>query len=89
MGVSTDPRLGLGLGHQDHPLLGQQVRAIASGTVGRLMAVVVEEVPTHRGTRRARLAYIRRDGGGRELATAVGNIEQFDGIPGDPGKKAG
>ncbi|MCY0924202.1 hypothetical protein [Streptomyces sp. H27-H5] len=85
--MSTDPRLGLGLGHQDHPLLGRQVRDTASGTVGKLMAVVVEEVPTHRGPRRVRLAYLRRDGGGRELATAVGNIERFDGVPGEPGKR--
>ncbi|MFD3546553.1 hypothetical protein ACFWUW_13240 [Streptomyces sp. NPDC058655] len=66
---------GNGFGHEDHPLLGRPVRDIASGAEGRLMAVVVEEVATHAGPRRTRRAYIRPEGGGRELATAVGNVE--------------
>lgn len=68
----------LGYGHEDHPLLGHRVRDIASGTEGKLMAVVREEVPTHRGPRWTRRAYIRPEAGGRELTTAVGNIQPLE-----------
>ncbi|MER5482903.1 hypothetical protein ABT024_06765 [Streptomyces sp. NPDC002812] len=59
----------------DHPLLGQHVRDVASGTEGKLVAVVREEVrriygePTY-----APIAYIRM-ASGRELTTAAANIE--------------
>ncbi|MFF3089955.1 hypothetical protein ACFVRB_33705 [Streptomyces nojiriensis] len=65
----------LGFGHEAHPWLGHLVRDVASGTEGLLMAVVVEEVATHDGPRWTRRAYIRPQGGGLELPTAVGNIE--------------
>lgn len=65
----------LGLGHEEHPLLGHRVRDIASGTEGELMAVVLEEVATHTGPRWTRRAYIRPKAGGRELPTALDNIE--------------
>ncbi len=65
----------LGFGHEAHPLIGQLVRDVASGTEGLLMAVVVEEVATHDGTHWTRRAYIRPRSGGRELPTAVNNIE--------------
>ncbi|MBT2539755.1 hypothetical protein J7E99_03295 [Streptomyces sp. ISL-44] len=65
----------MGFGHEAHPLIGRLVRDVASGTEGLLMAVVVEEVATHDGRRWTRRAYIRPPGGGRELPTAVGNIE--------------
>ncbi|MET9324997.1 hypothetical protein ABZX75_33370 [Streptomyces sp. NPDC003038] len=65
-----------GDGHEEHPLLGRLVRDIPSGTEGRLMAVVREELPTHTGTPRfTRRAYIRPTVGGVEIATAVDNIE--------------
>ncbi|MFD5891703.1 hypothetical protein ACFWHQ_37875 [Streptomyces sp. NPDC060334] len=65
----------LGFGHEEHPLLGRRVRDIASGTEGELMAVVLEDVSTHRGPCWTRRAYIRPAGGGTELPTAIGNIE--------------
>lgn len=65
----------LGFGHEEHPLLGRRVRDVASGTKGDLTAVVREEVATHTGRRWTRCAYIRPEVGGRELPTAVGNIE--------------
>ncbi|MBT2478179.1 hypothetical protein [Streptomyces sp. ISL-94] len=65
----------LGFGHEAHPLLGCLVRDLASGTEGRLMAVVLEEVDTHAGPRWTRRAYIRPVAGGTELATAVANIQ--------------
>ncbi|MFD3809150.1 hypothetical protein ACFWTC_37700 [Streptomyces sp. NPDC058619] len=68
----------LGYGHEDHPLLGRRVRDIASGTEGKLMAVVREEVATHSGPRWTRRAYIRPEAGGRELTTAVGNIQPLE-----------
>ncbi|MEC4573850.1 hypothetical protein [Streptomyces virginiae] len=43
--------------------------------MGKLMAVVLEEVATHTGPRWTRRAYIRPDTGGGEPPTAVGNIE--------------
>ncbi|MFJ3206200.1 hypothetical protein [Streptomyces sp. NPDC086989] len=64
----------LGFGHEEHPLLGRRVRDLASGTEAELMAVVAEEIPDT-GRRWARRAYIRPEAGGRELPTAVGNIE--------------
>ncbi|MFJ4781245.1 hypothetical protein [Streptomyces sp. NPDC088762] len=64
----------LGFGHEAHPLLGHLVRDLASGTEGRLMAVVLEEVDTLVGPRWTRRAYIRPAAGGTELATAVGNV---------------
>ncbi|MFJ3976894.1 hypothetical protein [Streptomyces sp. NPDC090021] len=59
-----------------HPLLRKPVRDIASGTEGTLMAVLMENTanvdqPEHW----AEIAYIRPAGGGRELSTAVTNIE--------------
>lgn len=61
--------------HLAHPLLGQPVRDIASGTEGVLTAVVLEEQPRAVGTPlRVRLAYIRMSNG-REMPTAVANIE--------------
>ncbi|WP_330301369.1 hypothetical protein [Streptomyces sp. NBC_00503] len=61
--------------HLDHPLLHQQVRDIASGTHGKLMAVVREEVRRVCGDPEyARIAYIRMPSG-RELTTAIRNIE--------------
>ncbi|MGW6412204.1 hypothetical protein ACWF95_34125 [Streptomyces vinaceus] len=69
-----------GDGHVDHPLIGHRVRDIASGTEGTLMAVVLEQLPTHSGKpRTARLAYIRPNTGGPELTTAVDNIERIGG----------
>ncbi|MFD5415780.1 hypothetical protein [Streptomyces nojiriensis] len=68
----------LGLGHEEHPLLGRRVRDIASGTEGKLMAVVREEVATHTGPRWTRRAYIRPQAGGRELPTALANIEPLE-----------
>ncbi|MFG2489126.1 MULTISPECIES: hypothetical protein [Streptomyces] len=68
----------LGLGHEEHPLLGHRVRDIASGTEGEPMAVVREEVATHTGPRWTRRAYIRPEAGGRELPTALGNIEPLE-----------
>ncbi|MER6201727.1 hypothetical protein ABT234_30705 [Streptomyces sp. NPDC001586] len=65
----------LGFGHEAHPLIGRLVRDVASGAEGLLMAVVVEEVATQYGPCWTRRAYIRQQGGGRELPTAVGNIE--------------
>ncbi|MBT2404592.1 MULTISPECIES: hypothetical protein [unclassified Streptomyces] len=65
-----------GDGHEAHPLIGRLVRDIASGTEGRLMAVVQEDLPTHTGSlRTTRRAYIRPTAGGRELPTALANIE--------------
>ncbi|MFI5621716.1 hypothetical protein [Streptomyces sp. NPDC051567] len=58
-----------------HPLLGHRVRDIASGLIGELTSVVREEIPMHRGTCQADLAYIRPDAGGTELPTAISNIE--------------
>ncbi|AWZ10455.1 hypothetical protein DRB96_22445 [Streptomyces sp. ICC1] len=63
------------MGREEHPLLGHRVRDIASGTEGELMAVVLEEVDTHTGPHWTRRAYILPETGGRELPTAVGNIE--------------
>ncbi|MFF1496928.1 hypothetical protein [Streptomyces sp. NPDC058304] len=65
----------LGFGHEKYPLPGRRVRDLASGTEGELMAVVREEVATHTGRCWTRRAYIRPEAGGRELPTAVGNIE--------------
>ncbi|MEU6309928.1 hypothetical protein [Streptomyces sp. NPDC047014] len=60
-----------------HALLHKPVRDIASGTEGTLMAVRVENVTAADGpgARWAEIAYIRPAGGGRELTTAVKNIE--------------
>ncbi|MFD7840766.1 hypothetical protein [Streptomyces sp. NPDC059761] len=65
-----------GDGHQQHPLIGRLVRDIASGTEGRLMAVLIEEVPTYTGAvRTSRLAYLRPAAGGVEFPTHLENIE--------------
>ncbi|WP_329449358.1 hypothetical protein OG906_43065 (plasmid) [Streptomyces sp. NBC_01426] len=65
-----------GDGHVEHPLIGRLVRDRHSGTEGRLMAVVREDVPTLTGPRRTtKRAYIRPTGGGREITTAVNEIE--------------
>ncbi|MEU6212978.1 hypothetical protein ABZ891_24180 [Streptomyces sp. NPDC047023] len=59
-----------------HPLLMQPVRDNASGTEGTLMAVLVENTAAAgRPERWAEIAYVRPAGGGRELSTAVSNIE--------------
>ncbi|MCY0956214.1 hypothetical protein [Streptomyces sp. H27-H5] len=61
--------------HLAHPLLGQPVRDIASGTEGELTAVVEEEQErAFAAPLRVRLAYIRM-ASGREMSTAVGNIQ--------------
>ncbi|WP_405827169.1 MULTISPECIES: hypothetical protein [unclassified Streptomyces] len=62
-------------GHEEHDWLGKTVRDIASGTEGKLTAVVNEEKHDHLGrATRVRLAYIKKTDG-RELPTAVTNIE--------------
>ncbi|MCX4808848.1 hypothetical protein OG594_46160 [Streptomyces sp. NBC_01214] len=61
-----------------HPLLGHRVRGIASGIEGEMVAVVREEVATHTGPRWTRHAYIGPEAGGRELPTALGNIEPLE-----------
>lgn len=62
-----------------HPLLRRPVRDIASGTEGTLMAVLVENTAGPEGPDRwAEIAYIRPDGGGVELPTAVANIVATD-----------
>lgn len=59
----------------DHPLLGQQVRDVASGTEGELSAVLHEEVRCLYGKPEyAPIAYIRMPSG-RELTTAAANVE--------------
>ncbi|MFD4740973.1 hypothetical protein ACFWNQ_26925 [Streptomyces virginiae] len=60
--------------HVPHALLHKPVRDIASGTEGILMAVVHENVGTLRD-HWVDIAYIRPARGGRELSTAVANIE--------------
>lgn len=61
--------------HLAHPLLTQQVRDIASGTEGRLMAVVYEEVRRFAGDPEyAPIAYIRMPSG-LELSTSERNVE--------------
>ncbi|WP_369778823.1 hypothetical protein [Streptomyces sp. R33] len=62
---------GLGFNHVPHWLLRKQVRDIASGSEGVLMAVVYENVAV---THWVHLAYIRLPSG-REISTAVDNIE--------------
>ncbi|MGW6685678.1 hypothetical protein [Streptomyces sp. NPDC054961] len=62
--------------HERDPRIGRQVRDIASGTEGELMAIVREEVPNYGGVPMpVCLAYIRPNGGGRELSTAPTNVE--------------
>ncbi|MFB6512130.1 hypothetical protein ACFCW4_02485 [Streptomyces virginiae] len=59
-----------------HALLRRSVRDIASGTEGTLMAVLVENTAAVGLPKRwAEIAYVRPVGGGRELSTAVANIE--------------
>ncbi|MER6388749.1 hypothetical protein ACFXEL_37065 [Streptomyces sp. NPDC059382] len=61
--------------HLPHPLLGQPVRDIASGTEGVLTAVVLEEKErAFAAPLRVRLAYIRM-ASGREMSTAASNIQ--------------
>ncbi|MFE2323570.1 hypothetical protein ACFXD5_06550 [Streptomyces sp. NPDC059385] len=60
--------------HMTHPLLHRRVRDIASGVEGELMAVVNENVSPTGIERWVKLAYIRRSNG-REISTAVGNVE--------------
>ncbi|MGW7142556.1 hypothetical protein [Streptomyces xanthophaeus] len=60
-------------GEVPHRLLHQCVRDIASGAVGELMAVVVEDVG-RTGPYWVELAYIRIPSG-VEITTAVANIE--------------
>ncbi|MFG2716526.1 hypothetical protein ACGFX2_39345 [Streptomyces goshikiensis] len=63
-------------GHEPDPRIGKQVRDIASGTEGELMAVVSEAIPNYEGVpMTVRLAYIRPVGGGREVTTAPPNLE--------------
>lgn len=76
MATNTRTRMG----HEDfehvpHRLLRKRVRDIASGSEGELMAVVHERVDDGGGAERwAELAYVRI-ASGREITTAVGNIE--------------
>ncbi|MFB6616930.1 hypothetical protein ACIGFK_34145 [Streptomyces sp. NPDC085524] len=72
--MNTSEDAAICFGPEAHPLLGRLVRDIASGTEGRLMAVVLEEVATHSGPRWTRRAYVRPAVGGIELATAVANV---------------
>ncbi|WP_327302919.1 hypothetical protein OG730_04440 [Streptomyces sp. NBC_01298] len=59
----------------DHPLLGQPVRDVASGTEGKLVAVVQEVVRRVYGEAvYAPIAYIQM-ASGRELSTAAANVE--------------
>lgn len=60
--------------HVPHPLLRRRVRDIASGVEGELMAVVNENVSPTGIERWVELAYIRRPNG-REISTAVGNVQ--------------
>lgn len=61
--------------HLHHPLLQCRVRDIASGTEGELTAVVYEETGQICGDPLYQcIAYIRMPSG-RELSTAVTNIE--------------
>ncbi|MFG2750644.1 hypothetical protein [Streptomyces xanthophaeus] len=60
-----------------HRLLRQRVRDIASGAEGVLMAVVNENVGSVAYPRWVELAYIRLVSG-REITTAVGNVEAAD-----------
>ncbi|MFB7977749.1 hypothetical protein [Streptomyces vinaceus] len=58
-----------------HALLHRRVRDIASGTEGELMAVQHEDVSGSPAYERwADVAYVRGPSG-REISTAVGNIE--------------
>ncbi|MFZ3473972.1 hypothetical protein ACODT3_06300 [Streptomyces sp. 4.24] len=61
--------------HLAHPLLTRQVRDVASGTEGKLMAVVPEEVRRFCGDPDyAPIAYIRMPSG-LELSTSERNVE--------------
>ncbi|MFD4244484.1 hypothetical protein ACFWP3_23245 [Streptomyces sp. NPDC058525] len=57
-----------------HPLLRTRVRDIASGVEGELMAVINENVSQTGVEHWIELAYIRGPSG-REVSTAVGNVE--------------
>ncbi|MFD5618213.1 hypothetical protein [Streptomyces yangpuensis] len=58
-----------------HQLLRRPVRDIASGTEGTLMAVLIENTASLGFPERwAEIAYIRPEGGGVELSTAVANV---------------
>lgn len=57
-----------------HRLLRRRVRDVASGVEGELMAVVNENVSATGIERWVELAYIRGPSG-REISTAVGNVE--------------
>ncbi|WP_327416989.1 hypothetical protein [Streptomyces sp. NBC_01233] len=62
--------------HGSDPRIGKQVRDIASGTEGELIAIVSEDIPNFEGaSMTVRLAYIRPAGGGWELSTAPTNLE--------------
>ncbi|WP_412076129.1 hypothetical protein ACLF6K_10340 [Streptomyces xanthophaeus] len=61
-----------------HALLRRRVRDIASGAEGELMAVVNEDVGAAGFERWVELAYIRLESG-REITTAVDNIEAVGG----------
>ncbi|MEU9250308.1 hypothetical protein AB0D66_00480 [Streptomyces sp. NPDC048270] len=57
-----------------HRLLRRRVRDVASGVEGELMAVVNENVSATGIEHWVELAYIRGPSG-REISTAVGNVE--------------
>ncbi|MEU6294471.1 hypothetical protein [Streptomyces erythrochromogenes] len=57
-----------------HPLLRRQVRDVASGIEGELMAVINEDVSNSARPHWVELAYIRGPSG-REFSTAVDNIQ--------------
>ncbi|MEU9233091.1 hypothetical protein [Streptomyces subrutilus] len=57
-----------------HRLLRRRVRDVASGVEGELMAVVNENVSATGTEHWVELAYIRGPSG-REISTAIGNVE--------------
>ncbi|MFE6906824.1 hypothetical protein [Streptomyces erythrochromogenes] len=63
-----------------HPLLRHQVRDVASGVEGELMAVINEDVSNSARPHWVELAYIRGPSG-REFSTAVDNIEPSGPVP--------
>ncbi|GGQ21176.1 hypothetical protein GCM10010215_52310 [Streptomyces virginiae] len=60
-----------------HPLLRHQVRDVASGVEGELMAVINEDVSNSAHPHWVELAYIRGPSG-REFSTAVDNIQSTE-----------
>ncbi|MFW6690877.1 hypothetical protein [Streptomyces sp. MAR4 CNX-425] len=76
-------RLGLGLGHERHPLLGKLVLDRTSGRTGVLRAICPEpetrsawSAPAPRQTAGPRMAWLVPVGGGVEWTTAPEAIEE-------------